>query len=67
MGDIVNLRRMRKRLKRQQHEREAAANRLLQGRSKAERELADKRTAKARRDLDRHRIETGDNDEISGC
>ena len=60
MGDIVNLRRMRKRLKRQQHEREAAANRLLRGRSKAERELVTKRDAKARRDLDRHRIETGD-------
>ena len=67
MGDIVNLRRMRKRVKRQLHEREAAAKRLLQGRSKAERELATKRDAKARRDLDHHRIETGDNDEISGC
>jgi Domain of unknown function (DUF4169) len=65
MGDIVNLRRMRKRVKRQLHEREAAAKRLLQGRSKAERET--KRDAKARRDLDHHRIETGDNDEISGC
>jgi hypothetical protein len=60
MGEIVNLRRMRKRVKRQLDEREAAANRLLHGRSKAERELADKRTAKARRDLDRHRILTGD-------
>jgi len=30
------------------------------GRSKAERELETKRAAKARRDLDRHRIETGD-------
>ena len=60
MGDIVNLRRMRKRAKRQRDEREAEANRLLHGRSKAERELAGKRNAKARRDLDRHRILTGD-------
>jgi hypothetical protein len=60
MGDIVNLRRARKRAERQLAEREAAANRLLHGRSKAERELASNRDAKARRDLDRHRIETGD-------
>ncbi|HEY6995691.1 MAG TPA: DUF4169 family protein [Xanthobacteraceae bacterium] len=60
MGDIVNLRRARKRAERRLAEREAAANRLLHGRSKAERELAAKRDAKARRDLDRHRIETGD-------
>jgi hypothetical protein len=33
---------------------------LRHGRSKAERELETKRAAKARRDLDRHRIETGD-------
>jgi hypothetical protein len=66
MGEIVNLRRVRKRSKRQLGEREAAANRLLHGRSKAERELAESRNAKASGDLDRHRIETGDNDEISG-
>jgi hypothetical protein len=66
MGEIVNLRRTRKRLKRQLDEREAAANRLLHGRSKSERELAESRNAKARGDLERHRIETGDKDEISG-
>jgi hypothetical protein len=60
MGEIVNLRRARKEAKRQRAEREAAANRLLHGRSKAERDLASKRDAKARRDLDRHRIATGD-------
>ena len=60
MGDIVNLRRARKEAERQRAEREAAANRLLHGRSKAERELASKRDAKARGDLDRHPIETGD-------
>jgi Domain of unknown function (DUF4169) len=60
MGEIVNLRRARKEPKRQRAEREAAANRLLHGRGKAERELTSKRDAKARRDLDRHRIERGD-------
>ena len=48
MGDIVNLRRARKRAERQLAEQKASANRLLHGRSKVEREL------------DRHRIETGD-------
>ena len=60
MGEIVNFRRARKKAERQFAERTASANRLRHGRSKAERELETKRTAKARRDLDRHRIETGD-------
>ncbi|HEY7661699.1 MAG TPA: DUF4169 family protein [Xanthobacteraceae bacterium] len=60
MGDIVNLRSARKRLKRLTAEREAAAKRILHGRSKAERQLTLKRDGKARRDLDGHRIETGD-------
>jgi Domain of unknown function (DUF4169) len=60
MGDVVNLRRARKRAKRELGEQSAAANRLLHGRSKAERELEAEREAKARRDLDRHRVETGD-------
>jgi hypothetical protein len=33
---------------------------LLHGRSKAERHLDVARDTKARRDLDRHRVETGD-------
>jgi hypothetical protein len=60
MGDIVNLRRARKAAERQAAERNAAAKRLLHGRSKAERKLESSRDAKARRDLDRHRIERGD-------
>jgi hypothetical protein len=60
MGDIVNLRRVRKKAERQFAEQKASANRLLHGRSKAERKLEAKRDAKAGRDLDRHRIETGD-------
>ena len=60
MGDIVNLRRARKKAERLRAERTASANRLLHGRSKAERELEAQRDLKARRDLDRHRIETGD-------
>ena len=60
MGDVVNLRRARKKAERQLAERTASANRLRHGRSQAERELETKRDAKARRDLDRHRILTGD-------
>ena len=60
MGDVVNLRRARKQAERQLAERTASANRLRYGRSKAERELEADRDVKARRDLDGHRIETGD-------
>ena len=52
MGDIVNLQRERKKIARQAAEREAAANRLLHGRNKAERELERARKAKARHLLD---------------
>jgi hypothetical protein len=60
MGDIVNLRKARKQAERQRNEKHAAANRLLHGRSKAERERDAAQRTKALRDLDRHRIETGD-------
>jgi Domain of unknown function (DUF4169) len=60
MGEIVNLRRARKGAERQAAERNAAANRLLHGRSKAERALDKVHDAKDRRDLDRHRIERPD-------
>jgi hypothetical protein len=60
MGDIVNLRKARRKAVRQAAERNAAANRLLHGRSKAERELGSLRDAKARNELDRHRIVTED-------
>jgi hypothetical protein len=60
MGDVVNLRRARKQAERNAAERKAAANRLLHGRSKAERKLDEARDAKSRRDLDGTRIETGD-------
>ena len=60
MGDIVNLRNARKRAERQRAERTASTNRLLHGRSKAERQLEAERKVKARSDLDRHRLETGD-------
>jgi hypothetical protein len=41
-------------------EKNAAASRLLHGRSKAERNLDAARDTKARQDLDKHRVDTGD-------
>jgi Domain of unknown function (DUF4169) len=60
MGDVIKLRAARKQSKRLRDEKRAAANRLLHGRSKAERSLGVARDAKARRDLDQHRVDTGD-------
>ena len=60
MGDIVNLRRARKKAERQATDRNAATNRLLHGRSKVERELDTLRKAKAQRELDHHRTVTED-------
>jgi hypothetical protein len=60
MSEVVNLRTARKRVKRQQDERRSAENRLAYGRSKAERVLAAARDDKSSRDLDQHRIATGD-------
>jgi hypothetical protein len=60
MGDIVNLRQARKQARRDQDARQAASNRLRHGRTKAERNLAAAREAKAHRHLDHTRVETGD-------
>ena len=60
MGDVIKLREARRKTKRLRDAKRAAANRLLHGRSKAERELDSARTAKAHRDLDQHRVDTGD-------
>ena len=66
MADIVNLRIVRKRVKKQQEEKDAAAHRLAQGRSKSERRVEVVRREKANRDLEFHRIEMGEADEIAG-
>ena len=58
MGDVVNLHKTRKRAQRQKQADAAAQNRIVHGRSKAERDVADAQAAKASRDLDRHRIQS---------
>lgn len=62
MGDVVNLRKARKQAKRKEKEEDAraAANRFRHGRSKAERALEANRFARERRELEAHRIDTGD-------
>jgi len=60
MAELVNLRSARKRAKRQQGDQLAHANRLAHGQPKHLRKLEDAQKTKASRDLDRHRIETGD-------
>jgi hypothetical protein len=60
MGDVIKLRTARKQAKRELGQKQGASNRLLHGRPKADRTIQDARDAKARRDLEHHRIETGD-------
>jgi hypothetical protein len=60
MGEIVNLKRFRKRVEREEADREAEANRARFGRTKSERELDKKRGVRAAEILDQHRLDGGD-------
>ena len=60
MGEIVNLRKVRKQAGKQQDAKRAAANRLLFGQSKAERDGQADRAAKLNRLLDGHKIDSGE-------
>lgn len=60
MGEVVNLRKVRKEARKQEDAKRAAANRITHGRSKAERTLETTRAQKIRRLLDAHRIDSGD-------
>jgi hypothetical protein len=60
MGDIVNLRKVRKQMKKRQDAERAAANRIVHGRPKSERDLQGRHIQKLNRHLDQHRIESGD-------
>ena len=60
MAEVVNLRVARKRAKRRDDDQRAHANRLAHGQPNHQRELEEERQIKASRDLDRHRIDTGD-------
>ena len=60
MGDLVNLKRFRKRTKRDQSAKQAEANRTRFGRTKSERVLDQLRTDRANDLLDQHRIDGED-------
>jgi hypothetical protein len=66
MAEIVNLRTARKRADRRRDEERAAKARVSHGMSKAARARAKTESSKFRSELDGHRIETGESDEIAG-
>jgi Domain of unknown function (DUF4169) len=58
MGEVVNLRRARKRLERLTEAAKAAQNRVSCGLSKGERRLAEAEREKAERDLETRKLES---------
>lgn len=60
MGELVNLKRFKKRAGREQAAKLADANRARYGRSKSERVLEERRAERADRVLDQHRIDGED-------
>jgi hypothetical protein len=60
MGDVVNLKRFKKRAARDQSAKQADANRARFGRTKSERTLDQQRANRAKDMLDQHRIEGED-------
>ena len=60
MGDVVNLKRFRKRTERAQSARQADANRARFGRTKSERMLEEQHTKSASDLLDQHKIDGED-------
>jgi hypothetical protein len=60
MGDVVNLKRFKKRTEREQSAKQADANRARFGRTKSERVLDERRTKRANDLLEQHRIDGED-------
>jgi hypothetical protein len=60
MGDVVNLRTHRKRAERKLKTDRAASQRALHGTTKAKRQETAARKKRADRNLDLHRLDTGD-------
>jgi hypothetical protein len=60
MGDVINLKRFKKRTERHQSEQQAEANRTRFGRTKSERLLDEQRADRANKLLDQHRIDGED-------
>ena len=60
MGDVINLKRFKKRNEREQTAKQADANRARFGRTKAERALDQTRKDRAADLLDQHKLNGGD-------
>ena len=60
MGDVINLKRFRKRVEREQSSKQAEANRARSGRTKSERYLDNGRATRASDLLDQHRTDGED-------
>ena len=60
MGDVVNLKRFKRRSEREQSAKRAEANRARFGRTKAERSAEARRGERAGKLLDQHRIDVED-------
>jgi hypothetical protein len=60
MGDVVNLKRFKKRTEREQSAKQAETNRARFGRTRSERMLDEQRTGRANDLLDQHRIDGED-------
>jgi hypothetical protein len=60
MGDVVNLKRFKKRAARDQSAKQADANRARFGRTRSERTLDEQRASRANDVLDQHRIDGED-------
>jgi hypothetical protein len=56
MGNVVNLKRFKKRAQRELSAKQADANRARFGRTKSERALEERQTSRANDVLDQHRI-----------
>lgn len=60
MGDVVNLKRFKKRAERESSAKQADANRTRFGRTKSERAMEQQRASRAKDLLDQHRIDGED-------
>ncbi len=60
MGDVINLKRFKKRTEREQSAKQAEVNRARFGRTKSERVLEQRRTKRTNDLLDQHRIDGED-------
>jgi hypothetical protein len=60
MGDVINLKRFKKRAEKQQSAKQAEVNRTRFGRTRSERTLDQQRSSRASDLLDQHRIDGED-------